>query len=138
VEPTGASDGPAPNANRRAREMTETNLDQHLPLTPVVFHTLLTLVEGQRHGYAIAQEVEERTGGRVKMGPGTLYGCLHRLSGLGYIQECDAPPYAAASERRRYYRLHDLGRSVLQAEARRLEADVHLLRVKNVLRGRRS
>ena len=115
--------------------MTETDLETHLPLTPVVFHTLLSLVEGQRHGYAIAQEVEERTGGRVKMGPGTLYGCLHRLNGLGYIEECEAPADAAESERRRYYRLRELGRAVLHAEASRLEADVHLLRAKNVLRG---
>lgn len=113
--------------------MPDTNLDAHLPLTPAVFHTLLCLVDEPRHGYAIAQEVEERTAGRVKMGPGTLYGCLHRLNGLDYIEECEAPA-VGDSERRRYYRLRELGRAVLQAEARRLADDVSLLRAKKVLR----
>lgn len=116
--------------------MNEVDLDEHLPLTPVVFHTLLCLVEGSRHGYAIAQEVEDRTGGRVKMGPGTLYGCLHRLNGLELIEECDAPPGAGEAERRRYYRLSDRGRHVLEAEARRLEQEVKLLRSKKVLDGK--
>lgn len=118
--------------------MSELDLDDHLPLTPVVFHTLLCLVESARHGYSIAQEVEERTAGRVKMGPGTLYGCLHRLNGLDYIEECDAPAGAEDTERRRYYRLRELGRSVLAAEAHRLEADVDLLRAKKVLSSGRS
>lgn len=113
--------------------MQELNPEDQLPLTQVVFHTLLSLIDGRRHGYAIAQEVETRTGGRVKMGPGTLYGCLHRLHGLGYIDECDAPAEAADAERRRYYRLCDLGRTVLEAEAHRLEDEVHLLRAKKVL-----
>lgn len=115
--------------------MAAVDLDAHLPLTPVVFHTLLCLLEGARHGYSIAQEVEERTAGRVKMGPGTLYGCLHRLNGLEYIEECEAPADVGDAERRRYYRLRDLGRAVLTAEAHRLEADVDLLRAKKVLGG---
>jgi len=118
--------------------MSDVDLDDRLPLTPVVFHTLLCLVDGARHGYAIAQEIEERTGGSVKMGPGTLYGCLHRLNGLDYIEECSAPSGAEDAERRRYYRLREEGRTALTAEARRLEADVDLLRRKKVLRGERS
>ena len=106
---------------------------QPQPLTPVVFHTLLSLVDGEMHGYAIAQQVEERTAKAVKMGPGTLYGSLHRLRELGHIQECDAPG-DAGTERRRYYRLTDLGRTVLEAEAGRLEGEVRLLRAKKVLR----
>lgn len=113
--------------------MSEVDLDEHLPLTPVVFHTLLSLVEGRRHGYAIGQEVEQRTAGRVKMGPGTLYGCLHRLDGLDFIEECEPPSEAGDSERRRYYRLSDRGRQVLEAEARRLEQEVRVLRSKKVL-----
>jgi len=105
---------------------------QQQPLTPVVFHTLLCLVDGEMHGYAIAQQVEERTGGSVRMGPGTLYGSLHRLREIGYIEECDAA--GAAGERRRYYRLAALGRDALEAEAARLQGEVRLLQAKKVLR----
>ncbi len=103
------------------------------PLTPVVFHTLLCLVDDEMHGYAIAQEVEERTGGGVKMGPGTLYGSLHRLRETGYIEECGAPR-GVDRARRRYYRLTALGRSALEAEAARLQGEVQLLRAKKVIR----
>jgi len=113
--------------------MSRDNIDAHLPLTVVTFHTLLCLVDGEMHGYAIAQEVEERTRRRVRMGPGTLYGTLHRLRDQGYIREC-AAPREADSERRRYYELTTLGRDVLDAEAERLAGDVRLLRAKKVLR----
>lgn len=101
------------------------------PLTPVVFHTLLTLVDGASHGYAIARAVEERTGNSVRMGPGTLYGTLSRLSAGGLIEECAGDGNAA--ERRRCYRLTDQGREVLEREGLRLQGDVDLLRAKNVL-----
>lgn len=114
--------------------MPDPDADAHLPLTQVVFHTLLCLVDEPLHGYAIAQEVERVTDGRVTLGPGTLYGCLHRLADLEYIEECGAPPDAADTERRRYYRLRDLGRAVLEAEARRLQEDVRLLRARKVIR----
>jgi DNA-binding PadR family transcriptional regulator len=104
----------------------------HTPLSPTVFHTLLCLVDGEMHGYAIAQTVEERTGGAVKMGPGTLYGALHRLCDTGYIEECGGPE--GGSERRRYYRLTDAGRVVLEADGARLAGDVKLLRAKGVIR----
>lgn len=100
-----------------------------LPLTPVVFHTLLSLVGGASHGYAIAREVEERTDHHVRMGPGTLYGSLARLVAAGLIEECDEDP----GSRRRRYRLNDRGRQVLELEARRLESDVEALRAKKVL-----
>jgi len=108
-------------------------VQQQQPLTPVVFHTLLCLVDGEMHGYAIAQQVEERTGGGVKMGPGTLYGSLHRLRETGYIEECEAPR-GAGTERRRYYRLTTLGEDALAAEAVRLQGEVRLLRAKKVIR----
>ena len=102
------------------------------PLSPVVLHTLLSLVDGEMHGYAIAQTVEERTGGAVKMGPGTLYGALHRLRESGYLDECDAPE--GSSERRRYYRLTAQGREALETDAARLQGEVQLLRAKGVIR----
>lgn len=108
-----------------------------LPLSPVVLHTLLALVDSSRHGYAIARTVEERTAGRVTMGPGTLYGCLSRLRKSGWIRECEAgDDEAAHAERRRTYALTDEGRAVLDAEAARLRSDVELLRQMNVIAGR--
>lgn len=108
-----------------------------LPLSPVVLHTLLALVERPRHGYAIARAVEEMTGGRVKMGPGTLYGCLSRLREGGWIREREETDEDAAhAERRRTYELTGDGRRLLEAEAGRLAADVDLLRSRNVLDGR--
>lgn len=101
------------------------------PLSPTVFHTLLCLVDGEMHGYAIAQTVEERTSGAVKMGPGTLYGALHRLCETGYIEECEGPE--GGSERRRYYRLTSAGREVLEADGARLAGDVKLLRAKGII-----
>ena len=96
-----------------------------LPLTPVVFHTLLALVDGTSHGYVIAQEVERRTEGKVRMGPGTLYGSLRRMGSQGLIEEIEKPRDASAHrERRRYYALTELGRRVLRAETRRLASVV--------------
>lgn len=89
-----------------------------LPLSPAVFHILLVLAGGERHGYAMMQEVEANAQGRVKMGPGTLYGALKRMMAAGLIEECDARPEPEADDpRRRYYRLTLLGRRVLAAEA---------------------
>ena len=112
--------------------MDDAGTAERAALSPVVFHTLLCLVDGKMHGYAIAQTVEERTGGTVKMGPGTLYGALHRLREGGYIDECGAPE--GGSERRRYYRLTAQGREALEADGARLEGEVQLLRAKGVIR----
>ena len=90
----------------------------HLPLTPAVFHILLALAGGDRHGYSIMQEVEARTGGIVPMGPGTLYGSIKRMVGAGLIES--AGERQEEGERRRYYALTKLGRAVLRAEAERL------------------
>ena len=105
--------------------------DRPAPLTTASLHTLLCLVEGERHGYAIAREVEVTTQGRVKMGPGTLYGCLHRLRDGGFVAECDAPE-ESASERRRYYRLTETGRAALEDAASQLQGDLRLLQAKGV------
>lgn len=89
-----------------------------LPLTPRVFHILLALVERAEHGYGIMKEVESRSGGRVRIGPGTLYEAIHGLNGKELIVEVDSPP--DADSRRRYYELTELGRDVLAAETERL------------------
>lgn len=105
-----------------------------LPLTPAVFHILLSLVEGERHGYAIMREVEERTGGEVRLGPGTLYGAIKRLLDQGILEELELRPAAdAGEERRRYYRLTGFGRRVVVAEAERLERLVRVARSKNLV-----
>ena len=102
-----------------------------LPLTPAVFHILLALAEGPRHGYSVMQEVEARTGGVVRMGPGTLYGSLKRMVTAGLIQA--AGETDADGERRRHYALTRLGKAVLQAEAERLETLVAAARARRVL-----
>ena len=91
----------------------------HIPLTPAVFHILLALAEGPTHGYAIMQEVESLTDGRLQMGPGTLYGSVKRMLKAELIKEAPAPS-DETDPRRRYYQLTALGESVAQAEARRL------------------
>jgi len=106
-----------------------------LPLTPATFHILLALVDDERHGYAIMQEVAERTDGSVKLGPGTLYGSLKRLLEHRMVEESDerADP-ALDDERRRYYRITKYGLAVARAEARRLDAMVRAARRKKLLR----
>lgn len=90
-----------------------------LPLSPPVFHILLSLADADRHGYAIMQEIEERTGGAVRIGPGTLYGAIKRLRTDELIEELDEGD--GTDERRRYYHLTALGRKVARLEAARLE-----------------
>jgi DNA-binding PadR family transcriptional regulator len=97
-----------------------------LPLTPAVFHILLALADGEKHGYAIMQEVETLTDGKIRLGPGTLYGSIKRLLAGGMIEESDERPDPELDdERRRYYRLTDFGQRVVTAEAERL---LHLVR----------
>jgi DNA-binding PadR family transcriptional regulator len=97
------------------------NPQEHLPLTPAVFHILIALAEGERHGYAIMQDVCETTRGVIRMGPGTLYGTIKRMLQGGLIEECgERPDPSLDDERRRYYRLTDFGSRVASAEADRL------------------
>ena len=124
-----------------------------LPLTPFAFQVLLALADGERHGYAIIKEVEERSGGSVKLRTGTLYTLLQRLleeqligeqgttSGLldsrtpttNTTSTNEAGPAARADSRRRYYKLTALGDAVLRAEAQRLEGLIGDARRKHVL-----
>lgn len=106
-----------------------------LPLTPVVLHILLALTEGERHGYAIAQDVETATGDQVRMGPGTLYGSIQRMLASSLIEEAPAKKRAEPEdERRRYYRMTTFGRRVLELELERLSDVVRLARAKHLLR----
>lgn len=104
------------------------------PLPPAWYHLLLALVEGERHGYALMQDVAAESGGRVRLGPGTLYGALKRLLELGLVIESGhRPDPLLDDERRRYYRLTPLGRRALAAEAARHLRLVELARAKRVL-----
>ena len=96
-----------------------------LPLPPAVFHILVSLAARDAHGYAIMQEVADRTEGRTKLNAGTLYTTIHRLLDQGLIDELDARP-ADDDQRRRYYRLTTLGRQVAQRELARLSELVAL------------
>lgn len=108
-----------------------------LPLSPLAFQVLLSLSDESRHGYAIIQEIAERTDGVITMRTGTMYLLLQRMVADGLIEESGARPKADDDdERRRYYVVTSLGRSVAAAEARRLEAMVGQARRKQVL-GRR-
>ena len=97
------------------------------PLSPAVFHILLSLAEGERHGYALKREIAQRTGGRVKLGPGVLYGSIGKMLELGLIEESDdRPDPHLDDERRRYYRITAYGRKVARAEAARMRDLVSL------------
>lgn len=96
------------------------DIESYLPLTPAVFHILMSLSGGEMHGYAVMEEVKRTTEGRVKMGPGTLYGTIKRLLDVKLVEESDRRPDSDNDdERRRYYRLTDLGGKVMKAEIRR-------------------
>ena len=103
-----------------------------LPLTPLAFQVLLALAETERHGYAIIQEIEAQAGG-APLRTGTLYTVLQRLVDEQLIDESDARPGRGDDQRRRYYALTPFGRSVLAAEARRLESLVGTARRRRVL-----
>ena len=112
------------------------DLDEYLPLTPAVFHILLALSDGDKHGYAIMRVVKETTGGSVVLGPGTLYGAIKRLQRANFIRESDYRPDPVIDDaRRRYYELTDLGRRVLVAESERLADMVEYARRNDVLGG---
>jgi DNA-binding PadR family transcriptional regulator len=111
-------------------------VDDLLPLTPAVLYILLALVDRERHGYAIMQDVSAMTDGGVQMGPGTLYGTIKRMLRAGLIEELEERPDPERDdERRRYYGLTGLGRRVLAAEVERLSALVGVAQAKRALSG---
>lgn len=102
-----------------------------MPLPEATFHILVTLADGDKHGYAIMRDVSSRTDGAVRLNVGTLYTTLKRLLDLGWIQELDERPVRLDDpddERRRYYRLTPEGRHEALAEAARLERMLGLAR----------
>jgi len=116
--------------------MNETSHSPKTPptLTPAAFHILLVLAGGENHGYAIMREVAEHTQGKMRLGPGSLYGTIKRMLADGWIEESDERPDPQLDdERRRYYRLTGVGRKLVQAEAERLEQLVNIARGKKLL-----
>src|SRR5579864_5274713 len=104
-----------------------------LPLTPAVFHILLALSDGERHGYAIMQQVAADTSGALQLGPGTLYGCLKRMLAARLVEESDERPDPNLDdERRRYYRMTDFGGRTVRAEAQRLAVAVSAAQAKRL------
>ena len=112
--------------------ITDAEIQKRLPLLPAVFHIMLALADGERHGYGIKREVEVRSLGIVSLGPGTLYGTLQRMLAEELIEECGEQA-DAEGERRRYYRLTKLGRRLAAAEAERLDNLVRVARSKAIL-----
>jgi DNA-binding PadR family transcriptional regulator len=91
------------------------------PLPPAAFHILLAVADRERHGYAIMQDVHARTDGKLRLGPGTLYGSIKRLLADGLIEELDERPDPRDDDvRRRYYRITRLGRKAATEESGRL------------------
>jgi DNA-binding PadR family transcriptional regulator len=102
---------------------TRDETEKFLPLPSATLHILIALKDGEKHGYAIMREVEDMSDGRIRIGPGTLYGSIKRLLADGLIEETDdRPDPALDDERRRYYRLTGLGERVGAAEVQRLHA----------------
>jgi len=99
------------------------------PLSPAVFAILLSLAEGEKHGYHIMKDARAPQGGGVQLGPGTLYGSLDRMMRDGLVEESGV----SDDERRRYYRLTNLGQSVLAVELERLDAAVSSARALGLL-----
>ena len=111
--------------------MADPHPETLLPLKANWFHILLCLVGQEQHGYGIMQEVLERTDGKVRLWPATLYGSLKKLIEEGLIAESEERPAADLDDaRRRYYKLTNLGSRVLDLESARLEELVRIIRVK--------
>ena len=110
-----------------------------LRMTPAVYQILLSLADGERHGYGIMQEVDERTAGEVRLGPGTLYRSIKRARKAALIEATGDPLTGGEDEdRRRFYRITLAGRDVLANEARRLARLVKQAQTKNVIDGLRE
>ena len=106
------------------------------PLPSAAFQIMLALADGDLHGYAIMRQVEEQTGGRLRLGPGTLYGSIQTLLGGKLIEEVDQPEnIEVRSERRRYYRLTAGGRKLARSEADKMADVLRVARARKILRG---
>src|ERR1700747_1161110 len=111
--------------------MSRVDPQRFVPLKTHWFHIMLSLATGEQHGYGIMQEVLNRTTGKVRLWPATLYGSIKRLIDADLIEESDERPSPEFDDaRRRYYRLTPLGRRVLDAEGERLQELLRIIRVK--------
>ena len=108
------------------------DLKPPIRMTPAFFLLMLALAETSSHGHALGREVEKRSGGSVRLGPGSLYWSLSRLAKVGLIEEVD-PPDGEHDERRRYYELSRYGRDVLTQETATLERIVEYARLKRIV-----
>lgn len=114
--------------------MTDANAQAFVPLKTQWFHIMLSLAGGEQHGYGIMQEVLQRTTGKTRLWPATLYGSIKRLIEADLIEESDTRPAPELDDaRRRYYRLTALGRRVLDAECERLQDLVRAIQVKRAM-----
>jgi DNA-binding PadR family transcriptional regulator len=114
--------------------MAEPNTQSFIPLKTNWFHIMLALASGEQHGYGIMQDVLNRTTGKVRLWPATLYGSIKRLIEAGLIEESNERPAPELDDaRRRYYRLTPLGKGVLGAECDRLQELVRAIRVKQTM-----
>jgi DNA-binding PadR family transcriptional regulator len=114
--------------------MTKVHANAFIPLKTQWFHIMLSLAGGEQHGYGIMQEVLDRTTGKVRLWPATLYGSIKRLIEAELIEESDERPAPEQDDaRRRYYRLTTLGRRVLDAECERLKELVRVIQAKRRL-----
>lgn len=119
--------------------MTDRNPSEMLPLPVSQLHILMALVTGDKHGYAIMRDVQDFTDGAVTMGPGTLYGAVKQMLRAGLIEESDERPDPALDDqRRRYYRLTDVGSWILDAEVARMEQLAHAARARRATAARRQ
>jgi len=117
----------------KARSISRGDLEELLPLKPLVFQILLALADGERHGWSLVRDVQQR-GGFGRIMPGNFYRTLRSMLDDEFIEESDARPTADEDdERRRYFRLTRLGERVASAEAHRLEAAVLEARAKKLL-----
>jgi DNA-binding PadR family transcriptional regulator len=113
------------------------DVDVLLPLPPATFHILIALAREDRHGYAIIQDVEARTGGALRLSAGTLYRSIQRMLEQGLIRETrDRPAPELDDERRRYYRIAPFGEAVARAEARRMSDLVRMARAQGLVLGK--
>ena len=109
--------------------MPQADPSSFLPISQPMFHVLLSLGAGDKHGWGILKDVDHRSRGKIRLSPGTLYGIIKRLLDQGLIADSDArPPRVWDDERRRYYRLTELGRRVVRAEVERMEETLALVR----------
>lgn len=116
---------------------TDSDIDALLPLPPATFHILLALAKEDRHGYAVMQDVEQRTGGELRLSAGTLYRSIQRMLDQGLLRETrDRPAPEFDDERRRYYRITPFGEAVAGAEARRMADLVRMARVQGLVLGK--